>query len=187
MNVVKAPEQHTSPEPFNYHHIKSDKLLPDDYLSTVMDNIVIKRTASTVPDFQLLITELDADLRRRNGDIMDIYDGHNKLQPLDTAVVIYMNDVPVCCGCFKSYSDDAVEVKRVYVRDEARGKGFSKLLMKELETWATEIGFRKTVLETGSQQQEALGLYTSLGYKRIPNYEPYIGLPDSVCFEKDLL
>lgn len=156
------------------------------YLRTIMDNITLLRTASSHADFQLLIHELDVDLRQRNGDIMDIYDQHNKLELLDTAVIIYLNDIPVCCGCFKSYDEEAVEVKRVFVREQARGKGISKLLMQELERWAVELGFRKTVLETGSQQQEALGLYQRLGYKRIPSYPPYTDLPDSVCFEKEL-
>ena len=168
----------------NWYIAKSKQLL--NYLRINMDNITLQRTPSAHADFQLLIHELDADLRRRNGDIMDIYDEHNKLEPLDTAVVIYLNGIPVCCGCFKSYDEEAVEVKRVYVREQARGKGISKLLMHELERWALELGFRKTVLETGSQQQEALGLYSSLGYRRIPAYPPYVDLPDSVCFEKEL-
>jgi putative acetyltransferase len=42
------------------------------------------------------------------------------------------------------------------------------------------------VLETGNLQPEALGLYTSSGYERIPCYEPYASRELSLCFEKAL-
>jgi putative acetyltransferase len=42
------------------------------------------------------------------------------------------------------------------------------------------------VLETGSRQTEALGLYKKMSYENIPKYEPYVDLPDSICFKKKL-
>jgi len=51
----------------------------------VADNpIQIRRTVSGDPDFKLLTGELDADLRRRNGNLMDIYDGHNLVGEMGT-------------------------------------------------------------------------------------------------------
>jgi hypothetical protein len=42
------------------------------------------------------------------------------------------------------------------------------------------------VLETGDRQREALGLYESSGYERIPCYPPYDSRELSLCFEKTL-
>ena len=54
----------------------------------VADNpIHIKRTVSSDPDFRLLTRELDTDLRARNGSLMDIYDEHNLVGEIDTALV----------------------------------------------------------------------------------------------------
>ncbi|RYG04490.1 MAG: GNAT family N-acetyltransferase, partial [Chitinophagaceae bacterium] len=47
-------------------------------------------------------------------------------------------------------------------------------------------GSTKLVLETGMNQPEAISLYKKLGYKIIPNYGQYIGIKNSVCFEKPI-
>jgi putative acetyltransferase len=41
-------------------------------------------------------------------------------------------------------------------------------------------------LETGLKQPEAIRLYEKNGYKLILNYGQYIGMDNSVCFEKVL-
>ena len=132
------------------------------------------------------MNELDADLRHRNGDIMDIYDQHNIIEQNDTVVIAYLNDEPAGCGCFKPYDAESVEIKRMFVQSAARGNGISKLVLTELENWARELGLTFTVLETGSLQTEALALYNKAGYLPILQYGPYVGLPDSVCFKKQL-
>lgn len=146
----------------------------------------LKRTHSGDADFRMLIKELDNDLRELNGDIMDVYDGHNVIDQIDTVVIAYQGDLPAGCGCFKKYGDNTVEIKRMYVRPNARGKGISKMILNELEAWAKSLGFAYVVLETGSKQQQALGLYNRAGYVNIPAYPPYIDLPDSICFKKSL-
>ena len=59
-------------------------------------------------------------------------------------------------------------------------------ILNELETWAKELGYEKTVLETVKRQTEAVALYNKSGYKVIPNYGQYIGVDNSICFEKIL-
>lgn len=149
--------------------------------------IQLKRTPSTNPDFRVLVKELDAGLRLTNGDLMNIYDQHNIIENISTVVIAYLNTKAVACGCFKPYNNDAVEIKRMFVMPEARGKGISALVLQELEDWASSLGFKRTVLETGARQVEALGLYKKAGYTFIPPYGPYIGLPDSICLSKDLI
>ncbi|MCC8409178.1 GNAT family N-acetyltransferase [Mucilaginibacter sp. UR6-1] len=151
-----------------------------------MDTVILKRTNSLDTDFQTLIAELDQDLRERNGSVMDIYDQHNVIEYVDTVVIAYINERPAGCGCFKNYDALTVEMKRMFVRPEARGNGISRKVLTELETWAAELGFSYTVLETGSKQTEALALYKKSGYTNIAPYGPYVDLPDSICFRKDL-
>lgn len=151
-----------------------------------MENLNLKRTTSADPDFRMLITELDADLRDRNGEVMDVYDEHNIIELIDTVVIAYLENVAVGCGCFKSYDAEAVEIKRMFVRPQGRGKGISRKILTVLEHWALDLGFQYTILETGSKQNEALGLYYKAGYIEIPKYGPYVDLPDSICFRKSL-
>jgi putative acetyltransferase len=148
--------------------------------------IAIKRTQSTDSDFKLLVKELDAGLRITNGQMMDIYDQHNIIDSVDTVVIAYLDETPVACGCFKPFDSNAVEIKRMFVRPVARGKGISAIVLHELENWAKSLSFGYTVLETGSRQVEALGLYKKSGYVPIPKYGPYVDLPDSICLRKQL-
>lgn len=42
------------------------------------------------------------------------------------------------------------------------------------------------ILESGEPLTAAMRLYRSMGYEVIPNYGPYVGMPESVCMEKKL-
>jgi putative acetyltransferase len=152
----------------------------------LMTNIRLTRTNSNNPDFKTLVTELDAALRERNGDVMDLYDRHNVIEQNDTVVIAYLNEEPAGCGCFKTFDKESIEIKRMYVRPAARGMGISKLVLAELEAWAKELSYKYAVLETGTKQAEALNLYPKAGYQQTDNYGPYANLPDSVCFKKVL-
>jgi len=148
--------------------------------------IELKRTNSRDADFQLLIGELDANLREIYDRLMDVYDEHNIIEELDTVVLAYIDGEPVGCGCFKRFNEDAAEIKRMFVRKTSRGQGISGLILAELEAWAKEKGFIVTILETGERNLEALGLYRKSGYSSMPNYGPYVNLKSSFCFRKRL-
>jgi GNAT superfamily N-acetyltransferase len=151
-----------------------------------MKTIRLIRTTSDNTDFRNLISQLDTDLRARNGELMDIYDQHNVIEKIDTVIVAYLNNEPAGCGGFKPFDGDTVEVKRMFVRPIARGNGISIKVLNELEAWAHSLGHKYTVLETGAKQVEALSLYPKAGYASIPQYGPYVNLPDSICFRKVL-
>ncbi len=75
----------------------------------------------------------------------------------------------------------------MFVQADYRGKGISKVILGKLEDWAIELGYTKSVLETGKGQPEAIGLYTKHGYSLIENFGQYADMPNSVCFEKRLM
>ena len=149
-----------------------------------MNQIHLSRTTSDNRHFRTLVNQLDAELRVMYADLMDTYDQHNIIEQIDTVVIAYMHDVPVGCGCFKPFDEEAVELKRMFVAKDARGKGISKLILAELETRAYELGFKYTLLETGSKNIDAQHLYRKSGYADIPKYGPYVDLPDSICMRK---
>jgi putative acetyltransferase len=151
-----------------------------------MNEIQLKRTNSADPDFMGLVNKLDAELRLQYGVQMDTYDQHNIIEQNNTVVVAYLNNQPVGCGCFKQFDAEAVEVKRMFVDPSARGKHISRIVLTELEHWAHELGFKYTVLETGTKQLAAISLYQKSGYVLIPKYGPYVDMPYSVCYRKQL-
>ena len=144
------------------------------------------RTTSKNPDFQKLVKQLDDYLALMDGEEHGFYDQYNKIDMLKNCVVIFDNDEAVACGAIKELDTKSMEVKRMFTLPEKRGKGLASAILRELETWSKELGYEKTVLETGKKQVEAVALYNKCGYKIIPNYGQYIGVDNSVCFEKIL-
>ena len=146
--------------------------------------INLKRTKSSNVDFNTLISLLDKDLYSRYYNAQSKYDSFNKIDLINTVVIAYDNGQPVGCGCFKVVNDFTVEIKRMFVKNEHRGKGISKMILQELENWSKDFGYKRVILETGTRQLEAIGLYTNSGFKRIPNYGQYRDIETSLCFEK---
>ena len=146
----------------------------------------IKRTDSTDLEFQQLVVELDKDLAIRDGDEHWFFDQFNKISMLKYVVLIYQNNIAIGCGAIKEYNENTMEVKRMFVPLEMRGKGIASIVLKELESWAIELGYKKCILETGVKQPEAISLYKKNNYLVIPNYGQYSGVTSSVCFEKQL-
>ena len=147
----------------------------------------IIKTDSDNKDFQELVRLLDEDLMIRDGAEHSFYAQFNKLDLIKHVVLAYENDESIGCGAFKKYTDETVEIKRMFVRLEHRGKGIAVEILKELENWAMENGFKFAILETGFKQPEAIRLYEKSGYKVIPNYGQYAGVENSVCMKKTLV
>lgn len=151
------------------------------------------RTNSENKDFINLVKDLDAYLKVTDGDEHDFYNQFNHIDVLQHVVVFYMDNVPVGCGAIKRFDTElssvqvnSMEVKRMYVSPDFRGKQVAQKILSELETWAKELGAKKCVLETGKRQVEAVKFYKKCNYKIIPNYGQYIGMENSICFEKYL-
>ncbi|MBT8183802.1 MAG: GNAT family N-acetyltransferase [Eudoraea sp.] len=148
--------------------------------------IELKKTDASDTDFIKLVGLLDSELARRDGADHAFYDQFNKISDIKNAVILYLEMKAVGCGAIKELEADTMEVKRMYVKQRHRGKGFAKKILSALEKWALEMEYKKCVLETGKRQPEAIALYKKCGYKRIPNYGQYSGVENSLCFEKQL-
>lgn len=146
----------------------------------------IIRTDSTNEDFIELVRLLDADLSLRDGAEHAYYAQFNKIDLIKNVVVGYTDEKAVGCGAFKEYDEESVEIKRMFVRPECRGKGVAVEILRELEKWASDLGYQYSVLETGKKQPEAIRLYQKSGYESIPNYGQYAEMENSVCMKKKL-
>lgn len=150
-----------------------------------MVNLV--RTTCDDHHFLKLVRLLDADLAIRDGEEHAFYSQFNKLDNIRHVVVAYEDGEPAGCGAIKEYSPDTMEVKRMFVMPAHRRKGIAAKILKELETRAAELSYKKCILETGKKQPEAIELYRNNGYQSIPNYGQYAGVENSVCFIKQLI
>lgn len=93
-----------------------------------------------------------------------------------------------CAGCvaMRKLDDGICEMKRLYLRENARGHGLGKLLVERVINDARMIGYSKMRLDTyPPKMAKAAKLYESHGFRPI---EPYYSNPhDGVLFmELDL-
>ena len=114
------------------------------------------RTDSDNADFRELVALLDADLAIRDGAEHSFYAQFNKIDMIRHVVVAYENDAAIGCGAFREYELQTVEIKRMYVREEARGRGIAGEILAELENWAKELNFTEYILETGKKTATAI-------------------------------
>ena len=140
-------------------------------------------------DFIALCALLDSDLNEMVGGKTqrEQYNRYNQLDDIRDVVLIYEGRETAGCGSFKHYAEGIAEIKRVFVRQEFRGRGFSRILMKELEEKARRAGYGKLYLETGRALETARGLYNSIGFVKRENYGPYRDMVESICMEKALV
>ena len=95
--------------------------------------------------------------------------------PAGLLLVATLHGEPVGCGAMTFLPDGVAYIKRMWVARTVRGLGIGRRLLAELEERARSAGVRLLQLETKDVLREAIGLYTSAGYREVPpfNDEPY--------------
>jgi GNAT superfamily N-acetyltransferase len=150
------------------------------------DQIKIVKTTSENTDFISLVGDLDKSLWESYPELQSNYWGNNVIELNPNVIIIYINEEAVACACFKKYDLNTIEIKRMFVSPAVRGKKLAQRMLQELESWAHELGFSSSVLETLYKQEAAIGMYQKAGYAIIDNYIPYVGLNNSICMKKSI-
>jgi GNAT superfamily N-acetyltransferase len=92
----------------------------------------------------------------------------------------------VGCVGLRPYGEGKCEMKRLYLRQEARGLGLGRRLAELTVTAADDIGYRIMRLDTVPKLTTAIALYRDMGFVEVPEPEPD-GAPDGLLvFEKRL-
>jgi putative acetyltransferase len=139
--------------------------------------ITIERAVAPTPDLERLIAELNEVLdaaylpEQRHGLALEqLFEPHIRffLARLDGAAA--------GCGGVALFGDYA-EVKRMYTRQEARGRGVAKALLFRIEEEARLAGVPLLQIETGIHQREAIGLYEGAGFRPCAAFGPYAAMP----------
>lgn len=132
------------------------------------------------PDVVSLIDEIqDFYLQRYGVHDVDETPPAQFAPPLGLFLLAYLDDEIAASGGWRWLDEEAVEIKRMWVRAQLRGQGVSRSMLAELERTAALAGAVKIRLNTGFLQPEALALYDSSGYlrtdERYGHYEHFDG------------
>ncbi|MFR9726013.1 GNAT family N-acetyltransferase [Streptomyces sp. MS19] len=152
------------------------------------------------PDARMLNDLVQAEYAERYGGAGDVtpLDAGMFVPPHGLYLLVY-DDAgrPVGTGAWRAheaaeegYAPGDAELKRMFVRREARGRGLARKVLARLEEEARAAGRTRLVLETGTRQPEAIGLYRSSGFTELPfeqGFGTYRDSPESVFFAKSLL
>jgi putative acetyltransferase len=153
--------------------------------------VTIERLCAATPDAQELVAELDRVLgalyepQQRHGlSIEQVF------QPNVRFFIARLDGDAVGCGAVALF-DGYAEVKRMYTRDAARGRGVGKALLACIEREARDAGKPLLRLETGTYQAAAIGLYEGCGFTACGPFGHYAELPPhriatSLFYEKPL-
>jgi ribosomal protein S18 acetylase RimI-like enzyme len=82
----------------------------------------------------------------------------------------YEDTAAVAGGGLRRLGDGIAEIKRMYVRPEARSRGVAAALLRTLEEAARAMGYAFARLDTGPKQVTAQRLYRAAGYAEIAPY-----------------
>jgi GNAT superfamily N-acetyltransferase len=94
--------------------------------------------------------------------------------PSGVFVIARLAGRPIGCGGLKVKGTNG-DVKRMWVRPDARGLGVGRRILETLETHARGLGVGTIRLETNRNLNEAQALYRAAGYQEVDpfNEEPY--------------
>jgi putative acetyltransferase len=138
------------------------------------------------PESRRLRLELLADLYQRYGGDP----GAAALDPDEAAdaFLIARDEEARALGCvaLRRYDAEVWELRRMYVRPLARGRGIGACLVAALEARVRARGGRRVILECGTAQPEAMALYRRCGYELIPAFGVYAGSPQQRCFGREI-
>ncbi len=156
-----------------------------------MEDLVIEEVAAATEEVRALIGELDRVLsegyppEQRHALSLDAI-----FQPHIRFFLARLGTAAVGCGGVALFPDFA-EVKRMYVREAARGRGVPEALLAGIEKEVRGAGLAVLRLETGTKQVAAIRLYSRVGFETCPPFGAYAAMPPraiatSVFFEKRL-
>ncbi len=151
-------------------------------------HLTLRPLSVAYQDAAELIAELDADLAVRYGSDADPVLAHPEEfeLPHGRFFVVTKEGLPLACAGIRRIGPATAELKRMYVRPTARGRGLARLLLATCEDAASELGYDQLWLETGDAQPEAVALYLSAGYEPVPAFGQYQHSPRSITLGKSV-
>ncbi|WP_045748133.1 GNAT family N-acetyltransferase [Actinoplanes rectilineatus] len=152
-----------------------------------MQQIQIESADFTSPAVQALVAENMRDLSARYGGTGDDTPiaGADFVLPQGEFLVAVEDGRLIGSAAWRRHHSDA-ELKRMFTRPAARGRGVARRLLTAVEESARAAGCKRVILETGDKQPEAIALYVSAGYERIDDFGYYAGHDGVLSYAKPL-
>ena len=147
------------------------------------------RFPDDLPVIRALFTEyiasLGLDLRFQNPEAERAALPGDYAPPRGALMIAEQDGQPVGIGAMRPLPDGTAEMKRMYLRPSARGKGAGRALAVALIDAAREAGYGVMRLDTQRDFTAAVALYRRLGFRERARYNDN-PLPGSLFMALDL-
>lgn len=121
-----------------------------------------------------LFSEHDDSMIDFLGEDQVYYTRYSENEMIEKVWVAFSDDFPIGCIAYRKKSEGTGEVKRLYIKEEYRGRGLSKKLLNTLENYAREQGCRTLFLDTRITLEPAFSLYRTFGFNIVFQQGLYI-------------
>jgi GNAT superfamily N-acetyltransferase len=136
--------------------------------------VEVRRTRGDDPEARALVAAMEAWIAESFGpqdpDRTSTVGLEEMAPPGGVFVILYEDGEPVAGGGLRRLGEDVAEIKRMFVEPAARGRGYGRRVLDELEAAAAELGYRRLRLDTAQSLVAATALYRSAGYRDVPDY-----------------
>lgn len=127
--------------------------------------------------FKEYVAQLGIDLsfQNFNEELKNISTTYHR--PHGTLLLAYAGETLAGCAAIRKFENEVCELKRMYIRTEARGLGIGKLLLRKCISIGKELNYSAMRLDTLPSMATAIQLYEKEGFYEIEPYRfnPIIG------------
>lgn len=135
--------------------------------------MVIKRNCSDEQVLRLF-SEHDDFMIDFLGEDKRYYTRYTDGENLEAVWVAYQDGEPAGCAAYRRKDEDTGEIKRLFVREEYRGRGLARALFAAVKSHAKAEGCRKLFLDTRITLEPAVTMYRNLGFQVVFQQGLYI-------------
>lgn len=143
---------------------------------------MVKIVSMSVTDIDVLqlFSEHDDYMIDFLGDDKWCYTRYSADENIGKVWVAYIDNLPIGCVAYRVKDVGVAEVKRLFIREDYRGKGFSKELLKTVQEYAEEQGCHALFLDTRITLKAAVSIYRDFGFRIVFQQGLYIQMEKRV-------
>ena len=136
--------------------------------------------------FEEYAMDIEIDLSFQNFEV-ELKEIKTHYSRPDGILIIVQQHAQLSLGCFgiRKLTDEICELKRMYIKKEARGKGLGNIMMIHALQLGQELNYLQMRLDTLPTMSAAINLYEKYGFYEIEAYR-YNPIEGTKYFEVDL-
>lgn len=168
-------------------HMLPEEIIGDFEKNKIFDYFEIEKETMIIPakttdeSVLALFSQHDDFMIDFLGDDKGCYTRYHENEKLENVWLVVLDNVPAGCIAYRQKADGVGEVKRLYIKEEYRGRGISRELLETVECHAKEQGCHTLFCDTRITLEPAVSLYRASGFHIVFQQGLYIQMEKDIC------